>query len=184
MLRVLTFIFLAFGSAATAAAERYSNAKYGISFDLPARAEVCRSPAPLPNHGLLFRPAGVTSPPCDDDIQDGARYTSADAHFDVDASTTIGKFVSTACPQMAYDSGGKVTNLTLPVRLAGPASVACRIDGANGSIFEIVFAQRGATEGVPTTNYTLVLKTTRQDYTADHAAFLRWLATVRIGRPL
>ena len=80
MLRLLTLAPVALDSPAAGAAERYTHDKYGLSFDLPDHADVCRSPAPLLNDGLLFRPAGVTSPPCDDDIEDGSRHTSADAH--------------------------------------------------------------------------------------------------------
>ena len=182
MLRVLILALVAIGSS-PAGAERYANDKYGLSFDLPAGADVCRSPAPLPNHGLLFRPAGVTSPPCDNDIEDGPRYTSADAHFDVDRTVKAATFVSKACPEMAYDSRGQVTAMTVPVRLGNLPRAGCRIDGADGSILEIIFAQRSETAGVPPIDYTLVLKTTPQAYAADHSAFQHWLATVKLPPP-
>ena len=182
MLRVLIMTLVAAASS-SAGAERYANDKYGLSFDLPNGADVCRSPAPQPNHGLLFRPAGVTSPPCDDDIEDGTRYTSADAHFDVDRTTTVDTFVSKACRDIAVDSRGRVTAMSLPVRLANLPRAGCRIDGVDGSILEIVFAQRHEAAGVPTIDYTLVLKTTPQAYAADHAAFRRWLATIRLMPP-
>lgn len=183
MPRVLIAALVAFAPTTAIAADHYFNARYGLAFGLPARADVCRSPAPLPDHGLLFRPAGVTSPPCDDDVEDGPRYTSADARFDVDVATTAANFVDTECPQMAYDSQGRVTGIASPVHFSGTASAACRIDGADGSVLEIVFAQRRATPRLPTIDYRFVLKTTRQDYVADHAAFVGWLATVRIGSP-
>ena len=68
----------------------------------------------------------------------------------------------------------------LPVRLANLPRTGCRIDGADHSILKIVFAQRQEAGSVPTIDYTLVLKTTPQAYAADHAAFRRWLATVRL----
>ena len=172
------------GASSPAQAERYSNAKYGMSFELPAGSNVCRSPAPLPNHGLLFRPVGVTSPPCDDDIESGARYTSVDAHFDADGSVTPANFVAVECPQLAYDSQGRVTAMEPPAHPGGLAWAACRIDGADGSIKEVLFGQRSGIKGVPATDYTLVLKTTPQAYMVDHAAFVRWLATFRLKTPI
>lgn len=176
-LLILPLVAIAFSPAG---AERYVNDKYGLSFDLPAGADVCRSPEPLPNHGLLFRPAGVTSPPCDDDIEDGSRYTSADAHFDVDHTDVPATFVSKTCPELALDSRGRVTAMTVPVRFGNLPWAGCRIDGADGSILEIIFAQRRETAGVPTIDYTFVLRTTPQAYVVDHAAFVRWLATIRL----
>lgn len=174
---------VATGDAIAASTGRYVNAKYGVSFAIPADAGVCRSQPPQPDHGLLFRPAGVISPPCDDDIGDGARYTSADAHFHVDSEVTTANFVRTECPRMAYDSQGRVTGIAPPARPGGLPWAACRVDGANGAVFEILFGQRGPGRGVPAIDYTLVLRTTLQDYPADHATFRRWLATVRLGTP-
>ena len=70
--------------------------------------------------------------------------------------------------------------MSVPVRLGNLPRAGCRIDGADRSILEIVFAQRGEAAGVPTIDYTLVLKTTPQDYAVDHAAFRRWLTTIRL----
>ena len=125
----------------------------------------------------------MTSPPCDDDIEDAARYTSAYARFDVDRTRTVADFVGTVCPQIAYGSQGRTTGMVLPMRVGRPTAVACRIDGADGSIPEIVFTQRGATANVPPIDYMLAFKTTLTDYAADDAAFLRWLATVSIATP-
>lgn len=171
--------------ATPSASHRYRSAKYGISVGLPAGANVCGPLAPDPNHGILFRPAGVTSPPCDDDIDSGVRYTLLDAHFAPDDEPAdVTAMARADCPAFAYDSQGRVTMIAPPPLPGALPRAACRIDGADGSVTVTLLARRAETRGVPAIDYTLTVKTTRQAYATDYPAFVRWLSGVRFFRPL
>ncbi len=189
MLFALSAGLAALVAAPAPAGTRYDNAGYGLAFALPAGADVCSSPPPAADHGLLFRPAGVHSPPCDDDIESGARYINVDARFDADGAAPVRDFVRVECPQLAYDSQGRVTPIPPPIlphgaHSGGLAWSACRIDGADGAILEVLFGRRAASRTASPVAYRITLKTTPQAYALDHAGFVRWLATVRLRPPL
>lgn len=168
-----------------APSRQYRNPKYGVAVNLPARANVCRPIAASPNHGMLFRPAGVTTPPCDDDIESGTRYTAIDAHFAPDDEPAdVRAMARKECPAFAYDSQGKVTMMPAPTLSGGLPRALCRIDGVDGSIIVTLLARRAASARVPAIDYTFTLKTTRSLYRTDYPVFARWLAGVRFFRPL
>ena len=172
-------------SAKQSPTRRYSAPKYGVSVGLPAHANVCGPIAPNPNHGVLFRPAGVTSPPCDDDIESGDRYTDVDAHFAPDDEPAkVSAMARKECPEFAFDSQGRVSFPSPPPLPSGLHRAACRIDGADGTITVLLLVRRATSAGVPAIDYTLTLRTTRALYATDYPAFVRWLSSVRFTRPL
>jgi hypothetical protein len=179
----MTMIAIALASDTAARPARYTNAKYGFSVALPARAEICGPLPPQPNHGVLFRPPASDNPPCDGDIEDGARYTEASAYFAPDGRESPAVLARRTCPEFAFGSQGHVT-IHLPV--AHPARLAwagCRITAADGSIEQVLLAQRTRSGGSPPIDYVLTLKTDAAHFAIDRAAFRRWLASVRLPRP-
>jgi hypothetical protein len=96
----------------------------------------------------------------------------------VDGTVTANNFVQQECSQFAFDLQGRVTRDTPSIRPGRLAWAGCRINGRQ-HIKEVMFARRSRSG--PAIDYTLVMRTTPHDYPRDHAAFQRWLSTVRIG---
>jgi hypothetical protein len=128
---------------------------------------------------ILLIPWSLQGSTCTAYFKDGARYIYLDAIDSEYSLDSAAKIAREDCPYFSSDEHGRVTPMTPPPMPGGFAWSACRVLDRDGSIYEVLFAVRATGRDQERVVYTIDLKTTPADYAADHAAFMRWLQSVR-----
>ncbi len=85
------------------------------------------------------------------------------------------------CAYISSDEKGRVTPFKPPPLSGGLVWEACRVVDKDGSIYEEMSAVRVGVGDQDPIVYTLTLKTTPAVYTIDHAAFMRWVQSIRFA---